>query len=435
MKKIIVLALASLLTFSATACSSGNKEANNGVGNKAESAGQSSAPVKKVNLKLWTIWPSGDFKPIRDELVAKWNKDHPDIQVDVESAENDAYKTKVQTAAAADGLPDVFFSYGAGFSKPFVDGGKVLALDEYLKDGTKEKLTAGSLDNLTYNSKVYGLPYTMWLGTFFVNQELFDKNNIKVPTTYTELLEAVKAFRAKGIDPMAVGGKDLWTSEFYHNILALREGGTKLNNDALRGKASFEDAAFTKAAGKLQELAKADAFMKGYMGLSRDESEAVFLAGKIPMYYNGSWFAKTLDTAPDVKAKVKVMKFPVIEGAAGNENEWVGGVLDTFMVSSKTKYPEQAVQFLKYLTENLSSEGYKVGAGLPTWKTKVDESKIDPVLKDVLAAFNKSTGVVPLYDLYLGGKQGETHMNLVAKLLASKVTPQEFGAQMQALER
>ncbi|OCT10748.1 hypothetical protein A8709_23215 [Paenibacillus pectinilyticus] len=433
MKRFSVLVLALFLIFSATACSSGNKASNDSASNGTE--GQSSTTAKKVKLKLWTIWPSGDFKPIRDELVAKWNKDHPDIQVDVESAENDAYKTKVQTAAAADGLPDVFFSYGAGFSKPFVDGGKVLALDPYLNDGTKDKLTAGSLDNLTYNSKVYGLPYTMWLGTFFVNQELFDKNNIKIPTTYTELLDAVKAFRAKGIDPMAVGGKDLWTSEFYENVFALREGGAKLNNDALRGKASFEDAAFTKATGKLQELAKADAFMKGYMGLSRDESEAVFLAGKIPMYYNGSWFAKTLDTAPDVKAKVKVMKFPTIEGAAGNENEWIGGVLDTFMVSSKTKYPEQSVQFLKYLTENLSSEGYKAGAGLPTWKTNVDESKIDPILKDVLANFKTSTGVVPLYDLYLGGKQGETHMNLVAKLLSNKVTPQEFGTQMQALER
>ncbi|WP_337101169.1 extracellular solute-binding protein [Paenibacillus sp. YIM B09110] len=430
MKKMLILAMAVLLVLSAAACSSSNNESNSG------SEVNGGAATEKVKLKLWTIWPSGDFKPVLDELVDTWNSEHPETQVEVEATENEAYKTKVKTAAAANELPDIFYTWGAGFSKPFVDGDKVLALDEYLNDGTKDKLVANSLNNFTYDNKVYGLPYTMWLGTFFVNQELFDKNSIQVPTTYAELLEAAKAFRAKGIDPIAVGGKDLWPSMFYHNIVSVRQGGAQLNNDALQGKASFEDPAFIRSAELLQEMATAEAFMKGNLGLTRDESEAVFLTGQIPMYFNGSWFAKTLDAAPEVKAKVKVLKFPVIEGAAGNENEWIGGMLDTFMVSSGTKYPEQAVEFLKYMTENLSSGGYKTGAGLPTWNTATfDDSEIDPLLKDISDLYSSATGIVPVYDLFLEGQQAETHKNLVAELLAGKTTPQDFSAKMQALER
>lgn len=441
MKRIVAFALVLLLALTSAACSG-----SDAVNNTAGQAGNAGGPAEPANvaedaitLTLWHIFPSSSdpFKSVVDEAVAKWNAENPTVQVKMEATENEAYKTKLKTAAAANELPDVFFSWGAGFSKPFAEGGKLLALDEYINDGTRDELLEGSLANLSYDGKVYGLPYTMYVGTFFVNQELFDQHGIKVPETYDELLEAVKAFRAKGIDPIAVGGKDLWPSMFYHNALALREGGAELSINALNGEASFEDPAFVRAAEKLQELARADAFMKGYMGITRDESEAVFITGTIPMYYNGSWVAVTLDSDDSaVKGKIRVMNFPMVEGADGRENEWIGGIVDTFMVSANTKYPEESVRFLKYLTKFMSDEGYKVGAGLPTWKTtEIDESAINPLLKDVVEMTKSATGIVPPWDVYLEGQQAEAHKNLVAELLADKITPEEFSAKMEALER
>ncbi len=68
---------------------------------------------------------------------------------------------------------------------------------------------------MTFDGKVYGLPHSMTVGTFFINQELFDKNKIKVPTTYEELIDACKKFRAAGVKtPMAVGGE-----EFVHRYV------------------------------------------------------------------------------------------------------------------------------------------------------------------------------------------------------------------------
>lgn len=431
MKKILSLALVALLLI-VTACSGGG---NGGNANVADSSGQTSSNKDKINLKVWTIWPSGYFKPIMDDLVAQWNEENPNIQVSVEATENEAYKTKVRTAAAANELPDIFFTWGAGFSKPFVEGGKVLALDEYLNDGTMDKLMAGSLDNFTYDDKVYALPFTMYVGTFFVNQQLFDEHGLDVPTTYDELLATVKTFREKGIDPLAVGGKDLWPTMFYHNILATREGGVQLNINALNGEASFEEAAFTLAATRLQELANADAFMNGYLGLTRDEAEAMFMTGQIPMYYTGSWFAKTLDAAPELKENIRALNFPIIEGAPGTQDEWLGGIIDTLMVSSSTEHPDEAVAFLKYVTEGLSNGGYQVGAGLPTWTADIDETKIDPLMLEIAKLTENATGIVPVYDLYLEGQQAEVHKSLVAELVVNKITPEEFGARMEALER
>lgn len=425
MKRLGLIAAAVLLTFTLAACGSANKA----------SEGSNEAAVK--NLTIWTTWASdGDtFKAPIDKIVADWNANNPTIQLKVEATAGESYKTKIKTAAAANELPDIFFTWGAGFSKPFAESGTLLPLNEYLNDGTKDRVLAGSLENFTYDDNIYGLPFTLYVGTFFVNEELFDANGIAVPANYEELLTAVKAFREKGINPIAVGGKDLWPSMFYYDVLALREGGADLNLDALKGGTSFEDPVFVEAARKLQELANADAFADGFMGLSRDESEAVFASGQIPMYYNGSWVATALESdSSAIKGKVKAMNFPLSSGTTSSGDEWLGGVNDTFMVSSNTPHKDEAVQVLKYLTENLSNEGYQVGAGLPTWKTtEVDESKINPLLADLVKQTESATGIVPPWDIYLEGQDAEKHKNLVAQLLTNNITPEQFAKEMQAI--
>jgi raffinose/stachyose/melibiose transport system substrate-binding protein len=317
-----------------------------------------------------------------------------------------------------------------------VDSGKVLALDDYLKDGTKDKLVDGSFTYLTYNDKIYALPYTTAVGTFYVNKEMFDKNNIKIPTTFDELLTAVKAFKAKGITPLAVGEKDKWPGMFYYDILALREGGAKLNNDALAKKASFEDPAFSAAADKVKQLIDAGAFDNGALGLTRDESEVPFIQGQIPMYYNGNWVAGSVEKADSpVKGKVIAMNFPSITDGKGDKDEVLGGAIDCFMVNANTKYKEEAVKAAKFITEDISKRLYVTGAGIPTWKVNVDESKISPLTKQISEIAKKSKGYVVWWDTYLGGADADTHKDLVAKLFGKQISPTDFAKQMQALNK
>ena len=84
-------------------------------------------------------------------------------------------------------IPDIFI--WCRFSKPFVENGKALALDEYIGD-IKDKLLPGITDSMTYG-KVYGLPYQMQVAALYCNKELFDQNGVKIPENYEELLTAV----------------------------------------------------------------------------------------------------------------------------------------------------------------------------------------------------------------------------------------------------
>ena len=48
----------------------------------------------------------------------------------------------------------------------------------------------------------------MAIGTFFVNTEMFEENDIKIPESWDELVDACQKFIDLGITPMAVGAKE-----------------------------------------------------------------------------------------------------------------------------------------------------------------------------------------------------------------------------------
>lgn len=391
---------------------------------------------EQIELEMWHIWPNeNDVQgaAIR-KVVEDFQIENPNIKI-VMSADQagDAWKTKIRTTAAANELPDVFYSKGAGFSKAFAQAGKLLPLDEYLAADTKDKLLEGTLENLTYDGKVYGLPYTVAIGTFFCNTELFEMYNLEIPETYAQLIEVSKAFVAEGIVPMAVGEKDLWPGMFYFDVLALRTAGADACNSALNKESSFETPEFAEAVAKLDELIQVGAFDKNCFALTRDESQIPFLNGEIPMYFNGSWVAGSIEQEGSVvDGKIVARNFPYIEGANGSATEFFGGTVDTFMVSATTEYKEASVKFVEYLTENFSRELYLAGGGIPTWEMelKADDTSLNGQITEMIQA---STGYVMWWDIFLEGADAKTHKELVAKIFAQDIDPEEFTSQMQDL--
>lgn len=61
------------------------------------------------------------------------------VQIEAESTENEAYKTKIKTAIFANEAPDIFESWRSGLYQTFVYSREVLALEYYPNDRIKDK--------------------------------------------------------------------------------------------------------------------------------------------------------------------------------------------------------------------------------------------------------------------------------------------------------
>lgn len=421
-------ALAAVLTAGLAACASPAPAPSAAPASGSQAAPASSA--EKITLTFWNNY-TNDTQHTMADTIEKWNTDHPDIQIDASATENNAYKIKIKTAIAANTAPDIIYTWAGGFTQPFVEAGKILPLDEYLNDGTKDQMLDGALTNITYDGKVYGLTYNQQAGALYVNNDLFSQNGVKVPETFDELLEAVKTFKGKGLVPMAVGEKDQWPGMWYYDMIALREAGAQLSLDALNKKASYDQEAFAKAAEKLETLVDAGAFAPDALSVTRDESVAQFTQGKIPMYFGGNFDAQVIDDS--LKGKVSAVKFPLISDGKGVATEYLGGGADALCVNANSKYKDQAVEAVKFLASSFSSGMYLTGGGLPEWKyDDLDQSKIDPLSKQIMDDIVKgSTGSVPAWDLFLMGDDAQTHLDLVQSLFGKQITPQDFAKQMQ----
>ena len=393
---------------------------------------------EKKTLSVWNLWTTeSDANAKSFNIVLKqWQALHPDVDVVIDATENEAYKTKIKTAMAANEVPDVFFAWGGGFAKPFVEAGQVLALDDYLADGTKDRLLGGALDNVTYDGKTYGLTFIQWVGTLYCNKEMFDANGITIPTTNDELLAAVAAFKAKGIVPITVGAKDGWPAMFFQNVYAVRTAGAQLCNEALSGAATFNAPEFVQSAKYLDDLVKAGGFDPGALALSYDEAKMPFLAGQVPMIYQGSWLAGEIQdpTLSQVVDKVVGVNWPSIADGKGEATQILGGAIDCLMVSNNAKEKDLAVDFVKYITENMSRESFKLGAGIATWKIDMTGIEVSPLVQNIIDFAAKSTGSVLAWDTFLSGEAAERHKSLVQEIFAGQLTPEDFATEMAKLQ-
>jgi len=431
-----VVALLVLMSLSLTACN-GKKETETGASKEAtkeskEGSKEESAEVEKtkepITLTMWDDAASEENARVIAPIIERWNAENPDVQIVRDAVDVESYKMKLKTAIAANEAPDIFFGWGAGFSQPFVEAGKILELDSYLSEGIKSNLKGGVLENCIYDGKTYALPYNAWYGVLYCNTELFEKYNLELPKTYDDLLNVSKSFREQGVGAIGVGVSEGWTAMFYQNILAVSAAGADETNKALGGTGRYDSDEMLLAAKQLKELVDAGAFIDGYMGLNYDEFMALFKQGDIPMVYQGSWEAgeMVMEEYP-VAGKVVPIKFP------SDNNYYLGGAIDIYMVNSETKYKEEAVRAIEFIAQEMSKGSFEEGIGLPVYNDELDQSTLDPVTAEIIELTSQAEGLVLAWDTFLSPDEAQIHLDLVQALFAGVKTPEEFVAEMQAI--
>ena len=99
-----------------------------------------------VVLKVASIW-SAESEANRAPMLktlAEFEEAHPEIKLEVEWYEANAWKDQGETLALSDSLPDVFYWNAGGVLWNLVSTGDILALNDYLTDDIKDQLIGGA---------------------------------------------------------------------------------------------------------------------------------------------------------------------------------------------------------------------------------------------------------------------------------------------------
>ncbi len=390
----------------------------------AKEGGSSDA---ETTLTMWTIATESDsFHEPYKKAIADFEKAHPGVKVKMETFENEAYKTKIKAAVAANELPDIFFTWAGGFSESFVSSGKVLCLDDYYKN-YESSISMAALANDVYDGKLYGSVTCTPVSVMWYNKAMFEKQGLEVPKTWDEFKAVCQKFVDAGIKPIGSSVKDTWVLAMLHDGLALKSAGAeKVQKSLTKQGQSYNDPDFVKAATCLKELVDMGAFIDGATGLSNDEASASFYAEQVPMYFTGSWMGGSIMTDAEKPENFSVAPIPVVNDANAAITDFMGGGSDTLMVSADTKNKDLAAAAAFEITRDVSKYAYLSGAGIPAWKVDYDASSVPTLTQQVTDLAANATSYTLWFDTLMTSDDAGEYLTLLQSLYSGDLTPEKF---------
>ncbi|HEY5585164.1 MAG TPA: extracellular solute-binding protein [Ruminiclostridium sp.] len=354
----------------------------------ATTTDSTTTPVEQpVTLKIYAQYSDEDTKAPYDYAIAAMKKDMPNVTLELDILAQDD-NAKLKTYAATGNLPDVFQS-GGDIINTLKASNNILMLDDQAPTADfKSKMQPSAMNTLmNSDGHIWAYPYAgNELVLLYYNKDLFTQFGVKVPTTVDELIQAAKTFNSKNITPLSIFSKEKWVGVSLFDCLATRMEPTGIRKlDTNQGKAS--DEAFTWAAQKFAELAKAGLFQKGATNTNNDQAESLFLTGKAAMFLNGQWEIAT--ATEKMGDKVDWMAFPGKDAANYEEaknNFSGGGGPGGYSVSPNSKNKDMAVKVAAYISFKYAECKYTT-RGTPIVATKVNAPMVEafPPMMEKLA--------------------------------------------------
>jgi raffinose/stachyose/melibiose transport system substrate-binding protein len=431
MMKKLKLGLVVMLIMSLLAACSGEKT----TGNSASKEGEG----EKIKLSIWHNYAGDDLraKAVRKQ-IEQFEKDHPEVELDKQAIPVDGYRQRLKTVAAANEMPDVFYSYSGSFTEEFYNGDLIQPVTDLWETKTEwaGKFLPGSKEIFTYDNEVYGAPIGMSATSFlFYNRALFEKYNVKVPTNWDELMEAVKIFNQNKVTPIALGNKATWPAQSsVFGVIANHVTGTEWFMKALKSDgASFTDPQFVEALSYFKDLVDEKAFQEGANSIDNTQAEQYFVQGNAAMLIDGSWAMTNLAASASKEdlEKIDVTVVPFIEGGKGQPNTMTGGPGGGMVMSNKVKGKQRELA-LELIYAISGPEGQKAIAeseSLVMYDVEIDESKVSSLYKKAYDLV-KTVNFAPVYDLYLSSAGGEAiNQGLQELMLGGK--PEEVAKKLQ----
>ncbi|MCY8914019.1 extracellular solute-binding protein [Bacillus atrophaeus] len=388
---------------------------------------QSSSSDGKVTLKFFHRWPKEPERRYFEEVVKEFEKEHPDIHIQTEAVLNDSYKDKIKVMLGTSSPPDVFFSWSDEFAAKFIRGNKALDLSSYYKNDTKwsSQLVGTQIKPFTYEEKEYGVPWQMDAKSFFYNKDIFEKLNLKPPSTWEELIEVSKKLKANGYTPISFGTKAPWTISHYIGTLNQRmvdEKTRERDYDAKTGE--FTDEGYVKALEKLKELMPY--FNEHVNSIDHEYARQQFKSGKSAMMY-----AETAEIKLVEPVNLGLFSFPDITGQKGSSNSLTGAP-EGFMISSKTKHPKEAMEFLQFLTSKKMGEKLvkDVGKYSAVQGTATEENST-ATQREAVQQIIDADSMVSWFDMDVDVEIADVYLSSVQQMLGGDMTPAEVMKSVQ----
>jgi len=304
------------------------------------------------------------------------------INVELEVIGTPDYWTRLQAAAAADDLPDVF-SMSSGFVDEWAADGLMLNIQEFVDRDIMpeaENYFTGLFDVARYPDKtegdMYAFPFAFVETVLFYNQDAFDAAGLDYPSedgwTWDEFLEAAQALTVDNEDDGVIDQYGYWFYGRYAHIESwiYQNNGRLLNETRTR---------FAPDDNAVEALAFLDSLIHEY-GVAPEPAEMegirqqdVFPMGLAAMWIDGAW--NIANTRSQLEGTdVRWALAPVPRGPHWEEDTAYGWP-DLMAIAHNTEYPEESWQFIHCMTGPLRTVERTFPGKIPIYRPTAESEE------------------------------------------------------------
>lgn len=351
-KKILSLAIASILTvISFSGCGSSNQS--------SEAVNSKGGSEKTVTLRMW-----GGVPPEAGPQKAcdNFNELYKDkgIQVEYERYVNDETgNLKLETNLLSGNGVDLYMTYSADVLTKRADANMALDLTELCeKDAFDINQYFGDMAKSYYvNGKPYSIPTKLDQFGIVLNKTMFEEAGIEIPTewTYDEFMEIAKKL-TKGEGQDKTYGM-FWNTQqdptgFTYSLCQTLGGDPFYKSET---ETNFTSPEFIKSVDLINKMMNVDGTSPTHTDsvTQKLSQESMFLTGKSAMTI-GSWMIRNIKNVQEYPHDFETAfaPYPVVE--KGQRNYTQGGYGDFLCINPKSENIDAAWTFLQwYSTEGM----------------------------------------------------------------------------------
>ncbi|WP_195542874.1 ABC transporter substrate-binding protein [Massiliimalia timonensis] len=249
---------------------------------------------KATTITHWEMvnGPADTYEAAAKKIVENFNSSNDqNITVELQMTPWDNFYQTFLTAITSGAAPDT--STGAS-TQPlqYALMGEILDLqpivDQWNEEGNDivNQFPEGSLDMLTYDGELTGLPWALDPRGLTYRTDYFEQAGItELPTTWEEFLDVCKKLKEWNSDivPFVFGGADQMSTQTM--MMFLMQNGTGFTNENV--EADFTSKNVTEALEFLHELASNGYISEGTASYKSADAEKMYCSGTAAIWFNG----------------------------------------------------------------------------------------------------------------------------------------------------
>jgi multiple sugar transport system substrate-binding protein len=331
----------------------------------------------KQNLVFWNGY-TGPDRPAVEQIAANFSAANPDVNFKMEIMPWDSLWQKLMPALVAGSGPDIM-GYSVSRLPEFAKAGRLEPLDSYFGKGSldRSKLIPGLMEAATYQGKLYGVPMAFAGMCMYYNKDHFKEAGLdpeNPPKTMDELQNAWKKLLKKDAAGNVIRYPQAWgikSTVAMVPVVIWNHGGDIVGKD---GKGVLDSPETIRALNLMQEAFLA--YEVSPKGLTGQEADNLFAAGKASIEWNGPW---AINGFRGAGINLGIAELPV--GPAGKVT-WAG---DTVLVMNKdSKAKDAAWGFMEFWNSPESQVYWAKTVAFPPTRTDLADNQELKANKDLI---------------------------------------------------